>query len=279
MRGFTLVELMIATVIGLVLTIVVSSLFLHSRSTYGATDDLSRMQENIRFAQDLLSRIVHHTSYISSPNSYKDLEDAPANSSATVVFDAANAGFGATDGGTGGALGQALSDSFTVRFQGSTAAAGGADGTVSDCHGREIDGSTISVNTFTVATGANAGPALFCQAQTCIGGVCTDRGTLEVVPDVENMQVLFGIDITDALGSAARDGSVESYVPLANVTNWNKVVSVRIALLFRTPNIQSTIVPEPNRTYSLNANALGPFTDKRIRRAVTLTLSMRNRSA
>ena len=93
------------------------------------------------------------------------------------------------------------------------------------------------------------------------------------------MQLVYGIDITDKDGSPARDGSAEAYVPLANVTNWNKVVAVRISILFRTPNIAATVLTEPNRTYNLNGNAVGPFNDKRIRRAITMTLSMRNRSA
>src|ERR1043165_7328718 len=49
-QGFTLLELMIAMAIGLLLTLIIGTLFVQSRRTYLTTDDVSRMQENMRFA-------------------------------------------------------------------------------------------------------------------------------------------------------------------------------------------------------------------------------------
>src|SRR5437868_2366793 len=68
--GFTLIELMIAVTIGLLLTAVVAKLFVGSSATYQTTDEISRMQENIRFAFQLMSRTVHQAAYRSSPNSF-----------------------------------------------------------------------------------------------------------------------------------------------------------------------------------------------------------------
>lgn len=275
-RGFTMVELMVAVTIGLALTIVVATLFLHSRSTYGSTDETSRMQENMRYAQELLNRMVHHASYTSSPNVYKDVEDSVSNSSAAVVFDAAQPALAATDGGNGGTPAQALPDSFIVRFQG-TGPAGAADGAVTDCQGRAVDGTQISVNRFYIRpVGTNGGPALWCDAT--LAGVTTEA---EIVPDVENMQLVFGEDLVDDNGNAIRDGSVEKYTELGALTvpTLNKVVALRVALLFRTPNLAAAVLPESTRTYDLNGNAVGPFTDTRIRRVLTMTINLRNRSA
>ena len=271
-RGFTMVELMVAVTIGLVLTIVVASLFLHSRSTYGSTDETSRMQEGMRYAQELLGRMVHHASYTSSPNVFKDVEDTLANSGAVVVFGATQPAIAATDGGSGGTPSQALPDTFTVRFQG-TGAAGAADGFVTDCAGRAVDGAQISENVFYIRNpGTNGGPALWCRAT--LAGAVLDR---ELVPDVENMQLVFGEDLVDKDGNALRDGSAEKYTELGGVLNGNKIVSLRIALLFRTANV-STVLTEDTRTYALNGNAVGPFADKRIRRVLTMTIHLRNRS-
>ena len=50
--GFTLVELMVGAVIGLFLIGGAISILVTSRQTYATVDDLSRIQENARFAID-----------------------------------------------------------------------------------------------------------------------------------------------------------------------------------------------------------------------------------
>ncbi|WP_435100667.1 PilW family protein [Arhodomonas sp. AD133] len=54
--GFSLVELMIAMVIGLVLIAGIVQVFVASRSTYAVADGLARLQENGRFAIGFLTR-------------------------------------------------------------------------------------------------------------------------------------------------------------------------------------------------------------------------------
>lgn len=243
-RGFTLIELLVAVTIGLLLTTVIASLFLHSRATYGSTEALSRMQENIRYAHQLLTRTIHLAGYKSAPNSFT-----------SQIFNAANLAGTGTDGGG------VAPDSFTVRFQGSGNGAGTPDGSVSDCQGRVIDAGAMAVNIYTIAVGADGGNALFCN-----NGVAN----LEVVPDVENMKLLFGED-TNA------DLVADRFVAIGNVTNLDNIVAIRVALLFRTANIAAKALPDSS-TYTLNATVVGPFADTRIRRAVTMTVNLRNRT-
>jgi type IV pilus assembly protein PilW len=54
-RGVTLIELMIALVLGLVLTAAIMQVFLRNRSTYAFNDGLSLIQENARFALEHVS--------------------------------------------------------------------------------------------------------------------------------------------------------------------------------------------------------------------------------
>src|SRR4029077_6333003 len=68
-RGVTLIELMIAVTIGLLIVVVLAQLFLGSRQTFATSDDESRMQDNIRFSQILLTRTVHLAGYKSQANS------------------------------------------------------------------------------------------------------------------------------------------------------------------------------------------------------------------
>ncbi|MDQ7091094.1 MAG: PilW family protein [Methylococcales bacterium] len=62
-RGITLIEIMIAMVIGLFLMGGVMQIFLSSQQTYKMQDNLSRMQENGRFAVEFISRDIRMAGY------------------------------------------------------------------------------------------------------------------------------------------------------------------------------------------------------------------------
>jgi type IV pilus assembly protein PilW len=63
LRGVTLVELMIALVIGLILTAGATQIFLGSKETYRTSEALSRVQENGRMALQLLAREIRQADY------------------------------------------------------------------------------------------------------------------------------------------------------------------------------------------------------------------------
>lgn len=62
-RGFTLIELMIALVLGLFLVAGVLYVFLSNSQTYRTNEALSRVQENGRFAIEFLTSDLRHASY------------------------------------------------------------------------------------------------------------------------------------------------------------------------------------------------------------------------
>ncbi len=73
MRGATLIELMIALVLGLLLTLAIGNIFLGSRQSYAMVDGLSRLQENGRFALRRIARDIREADYMgcgSSLSSY-----------------------------------------------------------------------------------------------------------------------------------------------------------------------------------------------------------------
>lgn len=57
-RGFTLIELMVALLLGLLVVAAVSSLFLSTRKVYGTTASVNRIQENQRIAFEMLARDI-----------------------------------------------------------------------------------------------------------------------------------------------------------------------------------------------------------------------------
>lgn len=59
--------------------------------------------------------------------------------------------------------------------------------------------------------------------------------TEDLVPDVEDMRMRFGLDTRDAAGALGSDGEVDIYATVAEMTatdaNWDQIVSIEIALL------------------------------------------------
>ncbi|MFA0924845.1 PilW family protein [Xanthomonas fragariae] len=62
MHGVTLIELMIALVLGLLVVGAAIGIFISNRRTYSATEGLSRVQENVRIAFELMARDVREAS-------------------------------------------------------------------------------------------------------------------------------------------------------------------------------------------------------------------------
>lgn len=62
-RGFSLVELMVAMTIGLIILSAVSMLFVNSKKTYTTQDSLARLQENGRFAMQFIIKDLRLAGY------------------------------------------------------------------------------------------------------------------------------------------------------------------------------------------------------------------------
>jgi type IV pilus assembly protein PilW len=250
-RGFNLIELMIAMAVGLLLILLVANLFVGSRETNRTTDDVSRMQENIRSAYQILTRSVRHAGYHSDP--FAD----PA-----LLFTGGNVELtGAEGSGT-------APDTLTVAFQGSGNGAGGTDSSVVDCRGVAFDQGVTVVNMFTIGNGQNGNKALFCTSSLAPGIA------VEIVPDVTNMQVLYGEDLGVGIN---KDWTPDRYVPINSVTTLANVQAVRIALLFTTANPSARLGLD-TATYNLNGTVVGPFNDTAIRRVLVWNINLRNRS-
>jgi len=103
--------------------------------------------------------------------------------------------------------------------------------------------------------------------------VCTTAATPPVtgvlVDGIETMHVVYGEDTTG-------DDTANTYAIRTAVSDWNNVVSVRVALV---------AVGEPNSldvaqsvTFNLNGNAYSPSADRTPRRVFKTTIPLRNRN-
>jgi type IV pilus assembly protein PilW len=275
-RGFSLTELMVAVVVGLVLTIVVSQVFLGNKDAFRTQDDASRIAENARFIQLILNRTARNTGYTYwNPGAGQQFKAAWT----TPAFKPQLAGLNAT--GPNG------SDEVTVFFYGSSQVAGGAhDGTVLTCHGVGVSDNTVinpASNRFfvavsTVATGGDGRPALFCTS--IYNNITVTR---ELVPGVESFQILYGEDKN-------ADYVPDRWVP-ANAAglDMTKVVALRVGVVLASPNI-NTATEADTRTYhvfgadyALEGSDTGTMfvpavaDNKRLRKLYSYTVALRNR--
>lgn len=92
-NGFTLVELMISIVLGLVLTVVVAEVYLNSKKTYRVSDNLSRVQENGRYFLEELGRDIRMAGFIGCAKSAPITNNAVPATSAWLAFSQAVNGY------------------------------------------------------------------------------------------------------------------------------------------------------------------------------------------
>ena len=143
---------------------------------------------------------------------------------------------------------------------GNTTPAGGFSGTYDD----DADVFVFTSTAYFIGQGANGGPALF-RERLDPGNTA---GAVELAEGVENIQILYGLDTDPTPGA-------NSYVTAANVTNWDQVVSVRMALLYRTGDIISDVAEA--RAFNLAGAEITTQSDRRSRVVGLSTVGIRNR--
>lgn len=264
-QGFSVVEVMVSLVLGLVVVAGVSQVYLGSKQSYRLNEARSRMQEDARFVLQFLSKYIRLAGYRSVP--LPDQTPFPANSPLTAAIPKFSDGQVVT--GLYGSAGAASLSSLSVRYQGRSRdgqglpvlSGGTVESTVTDCLGSDLGSGALAMNTFSVDT---ANHELQC---TAFNGTAGSTTTQPIVGGFGNLTVLYGLD-TDDDGPLAR--SANRYVAAANVTNWLTVTSVKISFELRSTEDNLALTPT---TYSFNG---ANVTDRRLRNRFELTVSLRN---
>jgi type IV pilus assembly protein PilW len=241
--GLTLVEMMIAMVLGLLILLAVSSIYIGSRQTFRMQDDNARLQETGRYALEVLGRSVRQAGFW----------NMPINPVATATA------FGGTPiTGADGAAG--ASDTVTVQYDYLAADR--------DCEGT-VPSTLATPPAFVTDAYRLTANNLVCD------GVDTDATFQPLVSDIDDVQILYGIDTTN-------DQSADRYV--AAPANWAQVVSARVCVQARSANN----VNNAPQTFLNCGGALGTATgaaatstaaagDFRLRRTFVATYNLRNR--
>tara|TARA_R110001592_G_scaffold52511_6_gene160656 strand:+ start:1337 stop:2398 length:1062 start_codon:yes stop_codon:yes gene_type:complete len=344
-QGFSLIELMVAMVLGLVLMGGVIQVFLSSKQSYVFNEELGWMQENSRFAIEYMTRDLRMAGYFGCSTEVPVVNTLNPVGGTGWQTDFGN-GIGGYDGDdttnlaftsaefpqppipavTSGTvprsdvvtlsrLDNSRSVSVTGQINGTTLGVGTHDFesgeilVITDCDhsaifqhigvnpnravhntGTGFPGNcTRGLGTPVLCTGPPAGnsytygtdasvmravssayyvdvatnglPALYVRA---LGNSATTISN-ELVQGIENLQVLFGEDITG-------DGFANRYINADDVTSWTDVVTTKVYLLSRSL-IQSASEPQ---TFSFMGTNYTP-TDRYLRQEFVSTVQIRNR--
>jgi type IV pilus assembly protein PilW len=226
--GFTVVELMVALLIGLFLLGGLLTLVQDNRRSFASQNQLAQLQDAERMAMTMITDVIQSAGY------YPD----PTINSATLLLPA---------NGTFAAAGQAVVGTFSATAPGDTIslryATNPGDGIV-NCIGQSNTGGAVATytNTFSVVNGQ-----LLCTmngtAYNIIGTVPLASGNFNGVV-VNNMSILYGVT------TGSSPNNVDTYYTATNVPNWSNVISVQVTLQFNNPMwsaaaaAQGTTVPQ-----------------------------------
>lgn len=262
-RGLSILELLVAMIIGLFITIGISSVYVGSKRSSLTSSELSQLQDNGRSVLQLLTDVIQHTAYTSTSS-------APV---ADMFIRGTVANYACSDGSD-----SVVSPSLFSPLENNTAT-GDTIGVVymgdgklnTDCTANELPvacryGGTSSTaasqiySYFKVQKNANDVPVL-----TCIGSRAS--ASQEIAEGVENIQFTYGEDVN-------ADGVVDRYVNSNDVSNWASVVSVNIAVLVRS--LSPIATDNSSRSYKLSEDTTVTTNDKFLRAVFTSTVRLRN---
>lgn len=248
-HGLSLIEIMVALVISLFLLAGLLQMFISTRQSARIQENLSRVQENGRYAIDYLGRVIRLAGYRSKETIKRGDSFEERFTNKLPIQD------NVSD------LSGSDSKIPTIIFEGENT----GEGEVRDCLNQLITSApsspVLATNTLKIETDSTGNPRLRCQTPT---------DTQTIVDGVEDIYVLYGENTDgDLLGVADR------YVSGPSVDDWKKVVSVRISLLLRTAENNLAESPQP---YTFMGVTTTPSSDdRRLRRVFTTTITLRNR--
>ena len=266
--GFTLVELMVVLVLTLLVVVVASSALLVARRGHATVDAASQLQDNARFAADMVQKLAGQVGYLDAENAAKTDGSGFVVAGTTVAepfvqgYDDAIDPVGAVGingnrtGKCTGSSGSACrngSDILVLRSQASPGTPGSneGDGTMLNCMGDSVKAAPtsptdMSISVLHLRVGGDGEPSLMCSVGSTTGAMTTMTATSQpIVQGVENFQVLYGVDgvVPNTRPTLPGDSVAERYLRASQMVvpgdaegtrmNWQRVRSLRIGLVLR----------------------------------------------
>jgi type IV pilus assembly protein PilW len=303
-RGLTLVELLVAMLLGLLITLAATAALIVARRGFTSVDAASQLRDNARFATDLVQRLAVQAGYkdvgyaATQRGMSIDLSATPPLS--VLGFDNATVDQSLTPTTR---TGTPFGDVLVLRFQPTETYPGSnaADAAMIDCAGHEastLAKSRDDMHTSVLFVAESQGePTLMCYRSNT--GSPPFDNSRPLISGVETFQVLYGVDGVKpkaAIDPADTADTVpERYLRADELTvasdtgatqaNWRRVRSLRIGMILRSDIggaqevATRTLYPLGSSAFASAQDAGSIFTappDGRLRQVVTFTVHLRN---
>jgi type IV pilus assembly protein PilW len=105
------------------------------------------------------------------------------------------------------------------------------------------------------------------------------RGDQAVLQGVDALQLTYGVATTAATNPTYTDLVPNTFVNAGAVTDWDRVVAVRVGFLASTEADTATGeigTDVDTRTYTVNGQTVGPFNDRKLRKVFESTIQLKN---
>jgi type IV pilus assembly protein PilW len=235
-NGFTVVELLIALLIGLFLLGGLLTLVQDSRRSFAGQNALSQLQDSERLAMTMMTDVIQTAGYF--PN--------PTLNTAIIALPAAGVmAAGQSLVGTGAFNAAAPGDTITVRY-----ATTSGDGVLNCIGGTNTSGA--------------AAPLLYTNVFSVVNGqlVCTLNGTVYPLVGAVNGTaggiIVNNLSIRYGISNGGTAGNVNEYVDATGVPVWTQVISVQITLTFNNPLWSAANVGQGNQPQFLTFQRIVP---------------------
>ncbi|GAA3927895.1 PilW family protein [Litoribacillus peritrichatus] len=289
-NGMTLVELMIAMLLGLILTASLVQVFLANKQTFMMADFLGRAEENGRYAMNILTDDIRMAGYSSGDPVIDLMPNAILGENRDLIADtvSASSDCNVTEGWCTRNGDESVNPMTDATDAARTQLIAGSDRIAlqfdpvddRDCTGVATpSASSVIANVYWVAKdSANDDmPTLYCRGYDPDTKTWMVNSTAQpLVAGIDTLQVLYGeISGTGIDGDPNR--FLFRYISADRVTDWRKIKRVRIAVLARANGEGSG--NRSQKSYAVLDAGLFTFTDTRTRVLYETTVSMNNVNA
>lgn len=238
-KGLSLVELMVAMVLGLLITAAVVQLFLTNRQTFNLQQGIASVQEQGRFAVDFLSKEVMGAGNgaVSGPINFTVSEDTPYSEDNNTVH-----------------------DKLVILLAQGADCSGGA---INEVDGESL-GNVTAWKEYSVRVEDDGNGVLLCRD--------SDGSANVLIDNVEAFQVLYGV--TDRVGNQ----TFYRYVNRNNVDPSDEITSVRFAVLLASDEVAVMEKDQAQDIEIFGASYANDidFYDGRLRRLFVSSVALRN---
>lgn len=275
-----MLELLIATSIGMVITVGALAVFANSTGASKTTEAQSRMNEDAQSALSLLSREIKMAGYEAAAKTPSSL--GLRGCSGLFQFDAISVNDDTLRCETGRA---SLPHSLVVSYEADewNTVRSKSKGLPTDCLGNGLENKKPARNRYYIDISPSSGtPNLFCHGNG--GSSSVPPQPQPMVDNIEDLKFSFGTVAIPASAPIAGYLSATEVEKLASSQSktdiesaWNQVRTVQICIVVRS-EAKNLVSDNASSTYTKCDGTLDASqTDRRLRRAYTTTVALRNR--